>query len=219
MNAYFSGLTLRDYFPAIALVASFLLGSLPMGIWVARAFHVRDIRTLGSGNIGATNVSRVVGFWPAGFLTFLLDVFKGAFFPLLLGPLGNALLAPALELEPGFFSNGVIWASGLMAVLGHCYSPWLRFNGGKGVATGFGVALVLSPISAAFGLLAFGITFLETKTGSLSSIAGLLFVLISHLVFHSLEPYLWFGALMVAVIIIRHESNLDAILEGKERSF
>jgi glycerol-3-phosphate acyltransferase PlsY len=200
----------------VLFLIAFLLGSVPFGLLMARAFRVHDLRSQGSGNIGATNVSRVVGFWPAGALTFLLDVLKG-FLPVLLVSLPAVQGSWNLEI-----SEMTIWLVGLFAVLGHCFSPWVRFKGGKGVATGFGVILVLSPWAALGGIVAFAFTFLKTKTGSLASIAGLVMTVITHLVLHdrqSLGAYTWVGAAIIFVILMRHESNLDSLLQGQERSF
>lgn len=210
----------------ILFAAAFLLGSVPFGLLMARAFRVGDLQSKGSGNIGATNVSRVVGFWPAGALTFLLDVLKGVV-PVLLVSL------PAMQQWwsgwwEGFGRSGVevtdnvIWGVGFCAVLGHCFSPWVRFKGGKGVATGFGVIAVLSPWAGLAGILTFLFTFLKAKTSSLASIAGLLMVAIVHLVIHdhhNYSSYLWIGAAIVFLILIRHESNIDGLLQGQERSF
>lgn len=210
----------------ILFALAFLLGSIPFGLLMARAFRVNDLQSRGSGNIGATNVSRVVGFWPAGALTFLLDVLKG-FLPVLIVSLPAVQNGWSTWWEgmghPGVEINDmVIWLVGLFAVLGHCFSPWVRFKGGKGVATGFGAILMLSPWAGLAGIVVFAFTFLKTKTGSLSSISGLITVAITHLVIHdhhSYGAYTWVGAAILFLILIRHESNLDGLLHGQERSF
>jgi glycerol-3-phosphate acyltransferase PlsY len=210
----------------ILFVAAFLLGSIPFGLIMARAFDVKDLQARGSGNIGATNVSRVLGFWPAGALTFLLDVVKGSLPVLLLSLPGiqsawtswwDGMGHPGMEI-----TDNVIWFTGFCAVLGHCFSPWVRFKGGKGVATGFGVILILTPFAALGGILGFGFTFLKTKLGSLASIVGLSTAAIVHLVLRDHGPYkphLWIGAGLLFLILVRHESNIDSLLEGRERSF
>jgi glycerol-3-phosphate acyltransferase PlsY len=211
---------------AILFAVSFLLGSIPFGLLMARAFRVGDLQSRGSGNIGATNVSRVVGFWPAGALTFLLDVLKGLLPTLLvsLAPVQSVWTAwwermghPGVEI-----SESVVWLVAFFAVLGHCFSPWVGFKGGKGVATGFGVILVLSPWAAAAGILMFAFTFLKTKTGSLSSLLGLLTVALTYVVIHDRQAYgayTWVGAAILFLILVRHESNLDGLLQGQERKF
>jgi glycerol-3-phosphate acyltransferase PlsY len=190
---------------------AFVLGSIPFGLIVARLAGAEDPRKKGSGNIGATNISRVLGFWPWGLLTFVLDFAKGAI--------------PVLALSAGWLSDATsgspagAWATALCGVLGHCYTPWLRFNGGKGVATGLGALVVLSPIASGIGMIAFGLTFAATRTGSLSSLAGILGLSIAHLILAPTGPYLWLGGLLIFVILLRHESNLDALLQENEKSF
>jgi glycerol-3-phosphate acyltransferase PlsY len=156
-------------------------------------------------------VSRVLGFWPAGFLTFALDFAKGAL-PIYL------LVAGAIPLEQPF-SVVKIWATAFLIVAGHCYSPWLRFKGGKGVATGFGVMLALAPLPALCGALGFAVAFAATRVGSLSSLSGLICASVACLVFGELGAYLWIAAAIVMLILIRHEGNLDALLESRENTF
>jgi glycerol-3-phosphate acyltransferase PlsY len=200
-----------DHASIIAFAACFFIGSIPFGLIVARAFKVNDLTSRGSGNIGATNVSRVLGFWPAGFLTLLLDFAKGAA-PVYL--MMSGALAPDRP-----FSVIEVWIAALLAVVGHCYSPWLRFKGGKGVATGFGVLVALAPLSAACGVIGFGVAFAMTRIGSLSSLTGLACATIACLVAGGYGPHLWLGAALVLLILIRHEGNLDAILESREKTF
>src|SRR5439155_1733868 len=154
-----------------------LLGSIPFGVLVARAFGIDNLRESGSGNIGATNVSRVVGFWPAGFLTLILDSSKGLLFVLSLN--NGWIVREEWDLTPI-----LLWAFGLSAVLRHCYSPWLKFKGGKGVATSYGVLLALAPWSAAVGIASFLLAFLATKVGSVGSLFGLAMALAIHLLFY-----------------------------------
>jgi len=210
----------------ILFIAAFLLGSIPFGLLMARAFDVRDLQTRGSGNIGATNVSRVVGFWPAGALTFLLDVVKGAIPVFVLSlPVFQSLWTAwweGLGRSGVEITDNVIWFTGFCSVFGHCFSPWVRFKGGKGVATGFGVILILTPFAALGGIVAFAFTFLRTKLGSLSSIAGLSIAAIVHLVIRdpgSFKSHIWIGAALLFLILVRHEPNIDSLLEGQERSF
>ncbi len=196
-----------SHFISIVLSLSFFIGSIPFGILIAKFFHIKNLREHGSGNIGATNVSRVLGFWPAGFLTFILDAGKG-YFPLLLVHLSH-------KGDLGFWE----WVIGLFTVLGHCFSPWLKFRGGKGVATGLGTLLFLSPWAALVGTLAFILSFLNHRIGALSSLLGLLFASAAELVISPPGPHLWIGALMVFIIVVRHESNIDALLSQNEKKF
>jgi len=190
-------------------VLSFLIGSIPFGLLVAKIYGVENLREQGSGNIGATNVTRVVGFWPAGFITFLLDALKGVLIiaPIKLGWVPEGIL-------PG--SSLFFWSMGLLAMLGHCFSPWLKFNGGKGVATTFGVIGLLAPWSALVGGLVFGLVFVATRVGAKGSLLGLLASVSVHLLFYPFEPsVLLFGA-MVFAAIYRHESNLDQFLSDEK---
>jgi glycerol-3-phosphate acyltransferase PlsY len=210
----------------LLFLAVFLLGSVPFGLLMARAFSVGDLQKRGSGNIGATNVSRVIGFWPAGALTFVLDMLKGAV-PVFLVTFPSTqawwtswwegLGHPGVEI-----TTNVIWMVGLSAILGHCFSPWVKFKGGKGVATGFGVILILSPWAALGGILMFAFTFFKTKMGSLASISGLGAVAMVYLVMHDHHDYgsyNWIGVAILFLILIRHEPNLDRLLQGQESSF
>jgi acyl phosphate:glycerol-3-phosphate acyltransferase len=204
-------------------LSAFLLGSIPFGILMAHAFtDIKDLQARGSGNIGATNVSRVAGFWPAGFLTFLFDFLKGAI------PVFVVSLAAFQSWYLGLFQSSreiglsAIWFTGLCAILGHCFSPWVKFKGGKGVATGLGVIAILAPIAAGVGVAAFAFCFFKTKLGSLSSIVALTVAAIADLVIMpagTYASYLWIGAVIIFLILFRHESNMDSLLEGNERKF
>lgn len=204
------------------LLGAFLIGSIPFGLLVARAFKVKDLTQRGSGNIGTTNVSRVLGFWPAGFITLVLDVLKGVLPVALLAFTGIAESLAALMQVPdsaAHMSPLLLWSAGLFCVLGHCFSPWLHFNGGKGVATGIGVILVLSPISALIGLLGFVCAFLLTGVGAMGSLTGLVFAAAAYLVMTPVGANSWAGAAILFVILVRHEGNLDRMLENRENKF
>lgn len=208
----------RLYFP-LAFAFSFLLGSLPFGLWIGRVFNVNDVRAHGSGNIGATNVSRVAGFWPAGFLTFALDVAKGILAIVAFGHMSETFWQGIEQLSLLQIAPKFSWYLGIAAVLGHCYSPWLSMKGGKGVATGFGVIAILSPIAAATGIAAFLIAFFSRRIGSLASLAGLSGAAVAQFVIEpvtgSLVPFLF----LIGLVVVRHEANISALLESKERAF
>src|SRR5205814_4584045 len=144
--------------------AAYLLGSVPVGYLLVRMFRRQDIRTLGSGNIGATNVLRSEGKG-LGAATFVLDVIKGAVAVLL----GAAIAGPVLPTVP---QRNVEALAALFAVLGHMFPVWLRFRGGKGVATGFGVFLVAAPLGALASITLFAIVFGLTRYVSLGLILG-----------------------------------------------
>lgn len=204
------------------LLGAFLIGSIPFGLLIARAFKVKDLTQRGSGNIGTTNVARVLGFWPAGFITLLLDLLKGAAPVAIIAYTGLAeSLASLMQVPNGtsFVTPLLIWSVGLFAVLGHCFSPWLHFNGGKGVATGIGVILVLSPVSALAGIIGFICAFALTKVGAMGSLTGMVFAAATYLVMNPAGAHAWAGAAMLYVILIRHEGNLDRMLENRENKF
>jgi len=207
-------------FSFFSWITTFLFASIPFGIFIGKIFIGKDIRTEGSGNIGATNVSRVAGFWPAGFLTFILDLSKG-----LLPVLVFRDQMQGFWNELGMFqevstlpSNS--WILALIATVGHCFSPWLKFKGGKGVSTAFGALAIISPFAALAGLLGYGITFYIQKTSSLGSMIGLGIALASDLALYSrssVEYLLFLGFLFI--IVTRHEKNLLQLVEETEKSF
>ena len=202
--------------PALLLCVAigYLSGSLPWGLWVGRAARGVDVRTLGSGNLGATNVYRSLG--PGlGVLTLLLDVAKGAL-PVWLVP--HAGFAAA-------FPGGPEWcrlAVGLAAVAGHVWTCFAGFKGGKGVATTVGVLLALAP--AAFGIfvLVFVLVVAITRFISLGSTLGALAFAVA-LVFLEpagvRSPTFLLGALLAALVVLRHRDNFRRLLRGEERRF
>jgi acyl phosphate:glycerol-3-phosphate acyltransferase len=192
--------------PAVA----YLLGSIPFGLLMAKLFGRGDVRKEGSGNIGATNVSRVAGPVP-GILTLLLDGAKGA----------------AAVLVAGRYSNdSAMWMviAGLAALVGHCFPVWLKFKGGKGVATAAGVYLALCPPAFLSGLILFLLVAGFSRYVSLGSVAAavampllMYFLWAPH---HAPPPVITFGALAVAVLIVyKHDGNLQRLVEGTEPKF
>lgn len=179
--------------------ASFLLGALPVGLIVARAFGLGDVRKIGSGNIGATNVLRTGNKKAAG-LTFALDVAKGA--------------APAL-LGGYFFGPWGAGIAGLAAFLGHCYSPFLGFKGGKGVATGLGALLAWRWDIALAALAVFILIVWRTRYVSLGSITAGVVATLGFALFGLAELTL-FAAAMAAVSAWRHRENIGRLLRGEE---
>ena len=142
----------------LAFVAlGFGAGAIPFGVILARTLAGVDIKAHGSGNIGATNVARVLGVVP-GAIVLVLDAAKGAL---------PTLLARGAADDPR-----IALATGAAAILGHCFSPWLGFRGGKGVATAFGVFLALTPALAAIAVLVFAVVFALTGVPALGSLAG-----------------------------------------------
>jgi acyl phosphate:glycerol-3-phosphate acyltransferase len=191
-------------------VTAYLLGSIPFGLILGKIFGSGDVRKEGSGNIGATNVARVAGPL-AGILTLLLDGAKGA---------AAVLLAER-------YSNGsAMWMiiAGLAALVGHCFPIWLKFKGGKGVATAAGVYLALSPFAFLAGLILFILVvgfWRYVSLGSISAAAAmpmlLYFLWAPH---HAPPPVITFGALAVAMLIVyKHDANLQRLVDGQEPKF
>jgi glycerol-3-phosphate acyltransferase PlsY len=197
-------------------LGGYLVGSTPFGVLVAR-LHGVDLRAQGSGNVGATNVGRVLGRkW--GYLCFFLDLLKGLL-PVLLA--GWVIRDGAL---PGPAGQGVWLGAGLGCILGHVFSFYLRFKGGKGVATSLGVVLGIWPYFTFAGLTAFAlwaVVVLAWRYVSLASlVAAFSFVPLVILYNLSIWPRLWplliFASLMVLLIVLRHRSNVKRLLAGTE---
>jgi glycerol-3-phosphate acyltransferase PlsY len=183
-----------------ALLAAYLLGSVPFSYLVARRKGV-DVRSVGSGNVGATNVMRNVSL-AAGLIAFALDAAKGAVAVML-----ARLLEPAGPLPV---------LAGVMAVLGHMYPVWLRFRGGKGVATGAGAFLPLVPVATAGALSAFALVLALTRYVSLSSIVGSTTLAVLAFL-GGAPPVVSRAAAGIALLITwKHRSNLQRIAQGTE---
>jgi glycerol-3-phosphate acyltransferase PlsY len=204
--------------PALALAATlsigYLSGSLPWGLWLGLWLRGVDVRTLGSGNLGATNVYRSLG--PGiGVATLLLDIAKGAL-PVWLLP--HSAIGPA-------FPGGPEWcavAAAFAAVAGHVWTFLAGFKGGKGVATSGGVALALSP--PAFGVFAvvFLLVLLVTRYVSLGSMLGAVAFAIALARFSPsgpASPAFAVGVLLALLVIVRHKDNIVRLLKGEERRF
>jgi glycerol-3-phosphate acyltransferase PlsY len=183
----------------VALI-SYLIGSFPTGVVISRRKYGLDVREVGSGNIGATNVKRIFG-WYAGLLTFGIDFFK-------------AILA--LWLVRWFFPENpwLVTLSGIFVVLGHCFSIFLRFRGGKGVATSLGCILFVAPVGA---LIAGGVylsLLATTRISAIGSLGGVLAVLI-YLFFGELGPAAQVLILSLCfIIILRHLDNIRRLRES-----
>jgi len=198
----------------VALAIGLLSGSLPWGLWLGRWLRGVDVRTLGSKNLGATNVYRTLG--PAiGVAVLALDIAKGAL---------PTWLVPGLAISNGF-PGGAEWcrlAVGLAAVLGHVISPFAGFRGGKGVATTVGVLLALSPAAFAVFVAVFVGAVAATRYVSLGSILGSVgFAATLGLT----APGGWksatfaFGVAIALVVVLRHRENIRRLLRGEERRF
>jgi acyl phosphate:glycerol-3-phosphate acyltransferase len=196
---------------AIIAVAAYLLGSIPFGYLLMRFFRKQDIRTFGSGNIGATNVLRT-GAHGLGIATFVLDVLKGSAAVWLGGWIGTQLI-PTVPLRT------VEAVAALFAVLGHMFTVWLHFRGGKGVATGFGVFLVISPWAALASIATFFLTIALTRYVAVGSMVGAAsFPFYAWLLVKGQRPAAFFIAsvLVALLIVVKHHSNLRRLYDGTE---
>ena len=187
----------------LVLVAfAYVLGSLPTAYLLVRLMTGGDVRASGSGNVGATNALRTAG-WKIGVAVTAIDLFKGAI--------------PVLLMERYNPESGWVAAAMLAAVVGHCFPVWLKFKGGKGVATGFGAFLVIAPLSAlaAFGLwIVILVAFRWVALASM--VASASFPLILKLIDQPDRVTLISVSAAAILIIIRHNSNIRKLLAGTE---
>ncbi|HEX9306683.1 MAG TPA: glycerol-3-phosphate 1-O-acyltransferase PlsY [Anaeromyxobacter sp.] len=190
----------------VLVVVGYLAGSIPFGLILARVFLGVDVRTVGSGNIGGTNVARVNK--KLGVATILLDALK-AVVPLVVA---RRLLAGA--------PAGDLWvmAVAIAAFVGHVWTVWLRFQGGKGVATAVGVFFVLAPWAALAGLVTWVATYLVSRMSSLGSLAGTLVCVVGTLwLLGAGSPVAWAAVVIGALIFVRHRENIRRIVNGEEK--
>jgi glycerol-3-phosphate acyltransferase PlsY len=199
----------------IAILISYLIGTIPCGLIVARVFGKIDIRKFGSGNIGATNVGRTMGFkW--FIVVFLLDLLKG---------LLPVLLIPWLMFERhSWFIEHIAVLCGLAVVIGHNWPVWLNFKGGKGVATGLGTVIILGPQASLVAGITFLLSMAATRIVSISSILGAIafaLVQIWILLPNPFSPGKYslalFALVVPGLIIARHWDNIRRLWQGKEQ--
>jgi acyl phosphate:glycerol-3-phosphate acyltransferase len=194
---------------------AYLLGSIPFGLILMRVFRQQDIRTQGSGNIGATNVVRAGGKG-LGAAVFLLDAAKG-----FVAVMAAYMVANHLHQSRPTAQNLAATAA-LAAILGHIYTVWLRFKGGKGVATGFGVFLAISPLAALVGLAVFAAVFALSRYVSLGSILGAVAFAVAALACGRgtfTPPLLAVCIFIPALVVAKHHANIRRLLSGTEYRF
>ena len=190
-------------------IVAYLVGAIPFGLLLAKRFAGVDVKSAGSGSIGATNVLRVVKESnPAlakklGAMTLALDALKGV-----------------LVLTVAYFygvSEATMWGIAVLAVVGHCFSIYLAFEGGKGVATGMGVLMFMLPIETLIALVVWGIGAKVIKISSLSSLAGLSALVIASFV---LKPELAHAPIIIIAFIIfyKHTPNIVRLFNGEEKA-
>jgi acyl phosphate:glycerol-3-phosphate acyltransferase len=186
-----------------SLAAAVLLGGIPFSQLIARRRGV-DLRTVGSGNVGATNLARSLGYG-LGAAGLLLDAAKGA----------AAVLLQRVVLGPGATPSIQAMAATL-AVLGHSFSPFLRFKGGKGVATGTGAFAVLAPLATLVAVGVFGVVVALTRLVGLGSVVAALALPVAAFLFHADRAITTAAAVVGILVIARHRSNLARLVRGAE---
>jgi len=186
-----------------ALLGAYLIGSFPTGFLLVKWLKRVDLRTVGSGNIGATNVGRVAGRW-ASALVFVTDAAKGAL-PVMIAPPLLASPPPAAGL-----------ACGVAAVLGHTFPVFLKFKGGKGVATTIGALLSAAPVAGLIYLVVWGAGLLISRYVSVSSMAAAASIPVVLLILHRSSAELLLGFTLAFLIVLRHRANIDRLRQGTE---
>lgn len=197
---------------AFIILLAYMLGSIPFGYLIVKLTGGGDVRAIGSGGTGATNVTRRAGRW-AGMLTLLLDALKGV----------AAALVARLVLAEGFGINWWVAAASVAVVVGHVFPVWLGFRGGKGVATGLGVFLVLAPLAVFCALFVFVAIVATTRYVSLGSMAAAatlpiaIWLIGDHVASDNFfVPPLTTASVGGALIIFMHRANIGRLLGGTE---
>ena len=180
-------------------IAAFIIGSVPTGLLIARGMGI-DLKQKGSGNIGATNVLRTTGKWPA-IITLLGDILKGA-----------ATVLLARHFGAGVLFEGVI---GIFSILGHNFSIFMKFKGGKGVATSLGVLSIYSPQTALFTVILWLFTVLITKYSSLGALVSFGFLPVIMILFDTGEKFP-IALTITLMMFIRHRENISRLIKGTE---
>lgn len=193
-----------DLYQILLIIAAYFIGSIPFAYIIVKLVKKIDIRTVGSGNAGATNAARVLGKW--GFISvFLLDALKG--------------FLPVFISLHYYGQTMITLIVGAVVVLGHTYTVFLGFKGGKGVATGAGVFLALAPAEIGIGLVVFIIVFLATKMVSAGSILASITLLIAVCLMSKWFALKVLTAVIVFFVIFKHRSNIVRIIKGEENKF
>jgi acyl-phosphate glycerol 3-phosphate acyltransferase len=197
----------------LLVIIAYLLGSIPNALWIGKVFKGIDVREHGSKNTGSTNAARVLGA-KLGILTLLLDIGKGAL------PTAAALFlhADMLEKLTGISNIDAIFI-GIFAIIGHSFSVFMKFKGGKAVATTVGVFTVIVPKAILVAAIVFFVVFAVSRYVSLSSITAAVSLPIAIYIFYKNIPLTVFGIVIAVLIIVKHKSNIERIKNGTESKF
>ena len=201
-------------YAVLTVILAYLLGSISFAVVFSKLFIKGDVREMGSGNAGTTNMMRVGGFLP-GALTFIFDALKG-FVACFIGKLVFSNL----------FESGDVWGiygafiCGVACMLGHVFPIFFQFKGGKGIATSVGIFAVCCPIAIIIGLTVFAISVLTTKIVSLSSMIATVTVVSLTMIFYNHNALFWPQAVLAVVmgliVVIKHTENIKRLINGTE---
>ncbi len=201
----------------IAVIAAYLIGSINFAVIFSSLFLKKDVRKMGSGNAGTTNVMRNAGFLP-GALTFIFDALKG-FAAVYIGKLIFDYIhtsAASAWSQPIYGA----YVCGLACMLGHIFPIFFQFKGGKGVATSVGIFSLCSPIAIVLGLCVFAVSTIVSRIVSFSSLLATVTVVILSIVFHDESALLWpqamFSIIMGIMVFVKHKDNIKRLIEGNE---
>ncbi len=201
---YFTGSSMELFFDVVIVILSYLLGSVSTGYIIAKYFYKIDLKTVGSGNIGATNVMRALGK-KMGIMTLIGDALKGVI-PTLF----------AIIYKPFPINQPLVFFCALFAFLGHLFPFYLKFKGGKGVATALGIAVILFPLQTLLCAIVFFIAVLKTRMVSVGSMLAALSLPV-FVSFKAQSGYMVTLSIILSILIVfKHKDNIHRILEGKE---
>lgn len=201
----------------VTVIAAYLIGSINFAVIFAKAFLKKDVRELGSGNAGATNVLRSAGVLP-GILTFVFDALKG----FAASYMGKVIFEYIATQNGGDWSKPIFGAylCGTACMLGHVFPFFFQFKGGKGVATSVGIFAVCCPVAIISGLIVFTLVTIFSKYVSLGSVIATLVVVILSIIFYdktaSVLPQMLLTLAMGAIVILKHKTNIKRLLAGTE---
>lgn len=188
---------------ALIILGCYLLGSIPFGYIAGKLFKKIDIRELGSGNIGATNVFRILGPSLAS-LVLIADIGKGIF---------SIYLVQYFNID----NLLILTIAGLAVICGHDWSLFLGFKGGKGIATTFGVIFALNPIISILAIVVWVVVMIITRYASLSSILAVISIMIFTILFKQPYEYIIFSAIIIVLSIFKHKENIKRLRSGNEK--
>ena len=201
----------------VTVIAAYLIGSINFAVIFAKAFLKKDVRELGSGNAGTTNVMRNAGFLP-GALTFIFDAIKG----FAAAYMGKMIFDYIYTQSVSEWSSAIFGAflSGAACMLGHVFPVFFQFKGGKGVATSVGIFAVCCPIAIIVGLCVFAFLLFTSKYVSLSSVSAAVVVVVLSIIFYDKDaailPQIILSLVMGAIVIGKHKDNIKRLMAGTE---